>query len=298
MKTMKRAAGFTLIEVLVVLVVIAILIGLLIPAVQKIRAVAQRTHCENNLKQIGLALLQFHNSNKVFPSNGGWDGRQTIPSANGPPCTVETFDFTTNQSYKFGVGDPKFSPREQTGSWAYAILPYVEQAAMHQNRAWTSGLPLYICGSRRTAEPRTVVAGDAYGNYVSGGWAWGRTDYGVNLKAFDNRPTCWPTSRFTDGLSNTVLVGEKAYDASVQLPSWYYDEGFFVGGSKGTARDAPGLNRDGPNINYKDNWGSAHAEGVNFLFGDGSVRLLRFDIEADLMAALMTPDGGEDVTLP
>jgi prepilin-type N-terminal cleavage/methylation domain-containing protein/prepilin-type processing-associated H-X9-DG protein len=293
-----RANAFTLIEILVVIAIIAILIALLIPAVQRMRATAQRTECTNNLKQIGLAMTQFHTTHKVFPSNGGWDGSQTIPSAAGPPCTVETFDFTTNQAYKFGVGDPKFGPKEQTGSWAYAILPYIEQGSMYQKREWTIGLPIYVCGARRSSEAKPVVAGDVNGNYISGGWAWGRTDYGVNLKAFDNRPTCWSTTRFSDGLSNTVLIGEKAYDAAAQTGSWYYDEGFFVGGSKGTSRDAPGLNLDGPGINYKDNWGSPHAEGVNFLFGDGSVRLLSYSVDPDLMAALMTPDGGEKVTPP
>jgi prepilin-type N-terminal cleavage/methylation domain-containing protein/prepilin-type processing-associated H-X9-DG protein len=296
--TSKKRSAFTLIEVLAVIAIIAILIALLMPAVQKMRAAAQRTECTNNLKQIGLAVIQFHTTHRVFPSNGGWDGVQTIPSVSGLPVVVETFDFTTNQGYKFGVGDPKFGPKEQTGSWAYAILPYLEQQGMYNNREWTVGLPIYICSARRTAEAKTVVAGDALGNYTSGGWAWGRTDYGVNIKAFDNRPICWSTARFSDGLSNTVLIGEKGYDAVAQTGSWYYDEGFFVGGSKGTSRDAPNLSRDGPGINYKDNWGSPHFEGVNFLFGDGSVRLISYDIDPDLMNALMTPDGGEKVTPP
>src|SRR5262249_56798469 len=100
-------------------------------------------------------------------------------------------------------------------------------------------------------------------------------------------------ARITDGLSNTLFVGEKAYDATVQEPSWYYDESFFLGGSKGTSRGAPNLNRDGPGINYKDNWGSIHAEGVQFLFGDGSVRLLSYGVDPSIMAALLPPHGGD-----
>src|SRR6202043_1550394 len=119
--------------------------------------------------------------------------------------------------------------------------------------------------------PHTVVLQDGNGIYSSGGWAWGRTDYAVNLNAFDNRPVCYPMSRFRNGLSNTVLVGEKAYDVEVQRLSWFYDESFFLGGSKGTSRGAPGLSHDGPGINYKDNWGSPHSGGVNFVYGDGSV---------------------------
>ena len=95
-----------------------------------------------------------------------------------------------------------------------------------------------------------------------------------------------------------VVVGEKAYDAVAQFGSWYYDEGFFLGGSKGTSRGAVGLSPDKPGINYKDNWGSAHQVGVFFLFGDGSVRMLTFGTEAYVMAALLTPDGGEAISPP
>ena len=83
-----------------------------------------------------------------------------------------------------------------------------------------------------------------------------------------------------------------------QGASWYYDEGFFIGGSKGTCRDSSGLVPDGPGINYKDNWGSAHGDGVRFLFGDGTVRMLTFDTDPDVVSALLTPNGGETVTLP
>lgn len=290
--------AFTLVELLVVIAIIGVLIALLLPAVQRVRDAALRTACENNLRQIGLALHQFHNVYHVFPSNGGWDGAQTIADVNGVPFTPATFDYTTNKLYKWGTGDPNLSPQDQTGSWAYSILPYVEQQAIHRERTWIAPVDVYICPARRLSAPTSVVNQDAWGIYTHGDWTWTRTDYGVNLKAVDSRPICHSIKRFSDGLSNTVLVGEKAYDASVQLLSWYYDESFFLGGSKGTSRDAPNLSPDGPGINYKDNWGSPHRVGVHFLFGDSSVRLLSFEISPMHMAALMTPDGGEAVPPP
>jgi prepilin-type N-terminal cleavage/methylation domain-containing protein/prepilin-type processing-associated H-X9-DG protein len=291
-------SAFTLIEMLVVIAIIGVLVALLIPAVQRVRATSSQLSCANNLKQLGLGLHQFHDTFKMFPSNGGWDGQQTILAVDGTPFTPETFDFTTNAGYKFGVGDPLLSPQDQTGSWGYVILPYVEQEQMYRERDWKIGVPVFICPARRQPDATPCVSQDAYGQYQSGGWAWARTDYGVNIDAFANRPQCRTAAQITDGLSNTVFAGEKAYDVTVQASSWYYDESFFLGGSKGTSRIGIALQPDGPNINYKDNWGSAHPGGVQFLFGDGAVRLLVFDIDANVMAALMSPDGGEEVAPP
>ena len=295
--------AFTLIELLVVILIISILISLLIPAVQRVRSAADQLSCANNLKQLGLGLQQFEMLNKMFPSNGGWDGKQTIPDKNGAPFTPETYDYTTNNGYKFGVGDPELSAQDQTGSWAYAILPYVEQVQMWQEREWKIGVAVYISPSRRLYEATPCVDQDAWGQYTHGGWLWSRTDYGGNIDVFDSRSAerpakCRTVAQITDGLSNTIFVGEKAYDVSVQALSWYYDESLFIGGSKGTSRNGIALQPDGPNINYKDNWGSAHPGGVQYLFGDGTVRLLNFEISSTVLTALMTPDGGEEETPP
>jgi prepilin-type N-terminal cleavage/methylation domain-containing protein len=104
-----RPRGFTLIELLVVIAIIAILIGLLLPAVQKIREAAARMTCQNNLKQIGLACHNYHDTNGVLPHNDINDPPQAPP----------------NQAY--GVGGFAYNNENRNGSWLVGILPYVEQ---------------------------------------------------------------------------------------------------------------------------------------------------------------------------
>jgi prepilin-type N-terminal cleavage/methylation domain-containing protein/prepilin-type processing-associated H-X9-DG protein len=295
--------GFTIIELVVVIGIIGILIGLLLPAVQKAREVAYTASCQNNLRQLGIAMQQFYTSTRLYPSNGGWDGKQTILSAAGTPFSPTTFDFTTNQLYTWGVGDPELSAQNQTGSWGFSLLPWVDQAVMFRERAWTVGLPTYICPLRRYYIAQPVVDQDDNGKYDGGGWKWGKTDYAVNLYVFDNRPFCRDPATISDGMSNTILAGEKAFNPRVEGPqSWYWDEPFFIGGSKGTSRgglallkDSRGDWQDDP---YKNNWGSPHTGGVQFLFGDGAVRMIGRGISQDTFAALLTPDGGESVMLP
>src|SRR5262249_35818591 len=107
-----HAAGFTLIELLVVIAIIAVLVGLLLPAVQRVREAANRTRCANNLKQMGLAALNHESTYKRFPG-GGWGERW--------------------------VGEPdRGTGNSQPGGWVYQLLSFVEQENL---RSWGAGLP-------------------------------------------------------------------------------------------------------------------------------------------------------------
>jgi len=289
-----RCRAFTLIELLVVLAAIAVLLALLLPAVQKVRGAANRLACSNNLRQLGLALQLHHDTYRLWPSNGGWDGKQTIVSTSGAAVTVFTRDRVTGKTRYWGVGDPRRPPREQTGSWAYAILPYLEQEAIYRNQAWTVPVKSYVCPSRREVMTYPVVPQDAYGAYEGGGWEWGKTDYAANRLLVPRRPRCRRVAEVTDGTSQTILAGEKAFNPAVQtLTSWYWDEPFFLGGSAGTHRGGIHLGPDGVDSPFKGNWGSAHSGGAQFLFCDGSVRHRSYQTSWQVLAVLLTPDGGE-----
>ncbi len=290
--------GLTLIELLVVIAIIAILIGLILPAVQKVREAANRIQCANNLKQIGLAFQMYHDQRNAFPNNGGWDGKQSILSTDGTPTYVYTKDLVLPNPFYWGVGDPNRTGADQTGSWAFALLPYIEQQNMSNTRTWTDPVKVYVCPSRRQAVALPAHDDDR-GIYNGGGWTWGKTDYAANALVVPNRSLPLVSiSGITDGTSHTLLAGEKAMDPDYySTGSWYWDEPFFLGGSDSTSRKGNGLLHDkkGGFYQARENWGSAHAAGANFLFCDGSVHLIAYGTSAQTIQALMTPAGGEVV---
>jgi len=291
-----RKRAFTLLELLVVLAIIALLIGMLLPAVQKVRATANRIRCGNNLKQVGLALHHVHDTWEILPSNGGYDGSQQIQDVNGNWITVTTVDYVSG-SWPWGVGDPNRSPHDQTGSWAYAMLPFIEQDNAHRTRAWKTALPIYFCPQRR--RPQAQVANDDdRAKYLGGGWAWAKIDYAGNARLFQRRPLCQNFAVIGDGMSNTILAGEKAVDLNYAMSgSWYWDEPYFLGGSDSTARKGTKMVRDakGTFLEIRENWGSGHSSGVNFLMADGSVRIINYSVTPSRLLGYLTPAGGEVV---
>jgi prepilin-type N-terminal cleavage/methylation domain-containing protein/prepilin-type processing-associated H-X9-DG protein len=291
--------GFTLVELLVVIGVIAVLVGLAMPAVQRAREAGRRLRCVNHLRQIGIALHKHHDRLGALPGNGGWDPSQRIADVSGNLTYISTTDDMNEQGptvYYWGVGDPTRMGRDQPGSWAFSILPGIEQTNLFEHREWKVGVALYACPSRRPPVARMAPLIDEYGSYVTGGWPWSRTDYAANALVVPNRPEVVRFARFLDGTAHTLLVGEKSMDPkNYESGTWYFDEPFFAGGSAGTARFGTKVLQDAPGVDFQNHWGSSHAGACNFLYGDGSVRGLAFTIDPAIVEALLTPDGGEVV---
>jgi prepilin-type N-terminal cleavage/methylation domain-containing protein/prepilin-type processing-associated H-X9-DG protein len=138
----RKKRGFTLVELLVVIAIIGILVALLLPAIQAAREAARRTQCKNNLKNIGLAVLNLSGALKYFPTGGTYAG-----------ATLENYLRDTPTTSVFLRKGPPNGPPEQGLGWLYQILPYLEEGAV-SNLVKTNDvkgliIPLYNCPSRR-----------------------------------------------------------------------------------------------------------------------------------------------------
>ncbi len=297
MRSPQRTA-FTLIEVLVVIAIIAVLLGLLLPAVQKTRMAAARISCTNNLKQIGLALLQYH------------DTLGSLPPGITPPLKGEPFPHM---------------------GWQTRILPFIEQQPLwnltliaYETRPSNpyqlphygimTPIKLFSC----PADDRTQgVHSTHYGLLVA------LTDYlgnlGTNYK-IDNGVLYWGSRinflDITDGTSNTLLVGERPPSPDFWYGWWYAAAGQEGSGSGDTVLGVRELHGPsdpftsscppGPyhfvfgNLNNMCDafhfW-SLHSGGANFLFADGSVDFLSYAAD-NILPALSTRSGGEAVSRP
>ncbi|MFL5340538.1 MAG: DUF1559 domain-containing protein [Gemmataceae bacterium] len=332
MVTASRRA-FTLIELLVVIAIIGTLIGLLLPAVQKVREAAARTKCTNNLKQIGLALHNYHDTRGFLPPG-----------------------------YKDVNIDPNSTPDNDWGpgwGWASYILPYVEQDNLYRlidfNQPVGTGvnaavsvlpLPVYQCHSDGYQDPfdvynssYNVIARVAHANYIAcAGWEecfWcaggnpqpGPGDDGLaGIYGLAGRGAFFRNSKIRlddvkDGLSGTIFIGERSANhapatwtgavaggrcpawMAVQPPSPYtpppgppYDNADFGEALVLAHCNATHLpNADFP-VFDPDTFYSFHPSGANFLFGDGSVHFLSSSINPTTYQALSTINGGEVAT--
>jgi prepilin-type N-terminal cleavage/methylation domain-containing protein len=320
-----RRAAFTLIELLVVIAIIGVLVGLLLPAVQKVREAANRMKCQNNLHQLGLACSMFHDTNLRFPPG------ICVPVNNGASGDTETIPPGTSQDWPAGkVLQPPVP--NGFGSWLMWILPYAEQNGLYAQVGSLSSnytqrdytycgsatapgatfIPLYACPSDYI--PNTVIT------FSSGGTKY----FGINSYFANAGTSAWPLpsaslngvmyynskiriADITDGTSNTLLAGERfSLDPTYTDPqllentrgwAWCnWNSGEDVLGDTAYKINTPTANSSVNN--RRTNFGSGHHGGANFVLCDGSVSFVVDSVSIVTLQRLSVPSDGNVVSIP
>jgi prepilin-type N-terminal cleavage/methylation domain-containing protein/prepilin-type processing-associated H-X9-DG protein len=315
--------AFTLIELLVVIAIIAVLIGLLVPAVQKVREAGARAQCQNNLKQIGIALHNYESANRHFPAG------HVCHASNGLGGTGGTI----SSPYYFS-------------NWAIQLLPYLEQENL--SKLYNDNVPndhssnqtvrqtyvaVYSCPSDVNANQLlTPASKNGLGStvtYMTGAYRgvcgistddsneWGGypSEVAVNLSSYPftrgllhsvddwNGPKYERFQSISDGSSNTLMVGERTTSTRPTRGTFWADSFNLYSLSGGYNSSASLLNdydactavfgTEVPACKY--GWGSFHAGGINFVLCDGHVTTINPSIDMGVFQALCTIAGNEPV---
>ena len=262
-------------ELAVVAAAIVVAVGLLLPAIAKVREADSRNRAADNLRRIGVALVGYSNDHGVIPHNGGrasgYDPNGWGPGNVGWFTTVLPDQNSTSAAYVFNVNPADAAPESSTiqaypepgkaganqpGPWCYAILPHLGRAELaFDPEGYSKPVAEYRCPVR--GRPAAIVATSARNNVVNPRNPWAHTDYAVNLVLVGNRYGIrWSDAaqaythgparldRIPDGTAATILCGQKSMKVdNYASGAWAYDEPIWCGGHNGTGRGYRGWPR-------------------------------------------------------
>lgn len=301
-----RRPAFTLIELLVVIGIIGVLVAITVPAVQSAREAMRRSSCQNNLRQLGLGLHNYHNAFRSLPP----PVIMTRPNHLVPVCGSGTILPAANVWYEAAQGNGHHGT-----SWVLAMLPHIEQNAVYEKWNFTTSvsgnrataeidIPIMYCPSRRDTVDNPAIM---FGQWLSGG-----NDYGACLGSTNGYHNCgshelWQTdhqgrtfsefkgifnkvnhgtkfAEILDGLSQTIMLGEVQ-----RLDGGSYETTSHDGWATGGVSTHFSLCGDGcrsPNKPHFETPGSHHIGGVNLVMADGSVKFVTDSITLELLEAI------------